>query len=306
MKKLGIFCSLEAILHQGSSGEAMPAFAGVEGHPMRIRIRTEIFFVFAVILLLVVDWQLWAADQAGEPDKFFHDFIGLTDDQIRAIRAGKAVAKILESPTPDEVFVFGSIYIDSSPERYLALASDIDALRRLPAYLAIQKFSDPPQLADLAGFTLDDEDIKELQQCKPGHCQVQLPTEAIEKFQESVNWSAPDRADQVNRLAQQLALQALQAYQQGGNAALATYRDKSHPAAVADTFASLLRQMKAVPMYLPELDRYLLEYPGAKADEIRSEFYWEKVNFGLKRRYALSKPSSIKAHPRRNRRTRWR
>src|SRR5438270_369629 len=83
-----------------------------------------------------------------EPNKFFHDFIGLTDDQIRAIRDGKAVAKVLESPTPDEVFVFGSVYIDSTPGRYLALASDIDALRRLPGYLAIRKFSDPPQPAD--------------------------------------------------------------------------------------------------------------------------------------------------------------
>src|SRR5437868_5068179 len=177
---------------------------------MRMRIQSA--FLLVLLFVQTGNGGLWAADQAGEPNKFFHDFIGLTDDQIRAIRDGKAVAKVLESPTPDEVFVFGSVYIDSTPGRYLALASDIDALRRLPGYLAIRKFSDPPQPADLAGFTLDGEDIKELQQCKPGHCQVQLPTETMEKFQESVNWSAPDRADQVNRLAQQLALQALQAY----------------------------------------------------------------------------------------------
>ena len=223
-----------------------------------------------------------AASQSPEPETFFHSFVGLTDDQIRDIGAGKAVAKVLDTPKPDEVFVFGAVYIDSTPERYLKAASDIDALRRLPNYLELRKFSDPPQLADLAGFTLDDEDIKELQHCKPGDCEVQLPTEAMEDFQQSVNWSAPDAAAQANRLAQQMALQALLHYQQGGNTALGTYRDKRHPAAVAETFASMLQQMKAMPVYLPELEQYLLEYPKAPSGAIKSEFYWEKVNFGLK------------------------
>ena len=93
-----------------------------------------------------------AASQAAEPETFFHDFVGLSDDQIRDIGAGKAMAKVLDTPTPDEVFVFGAVYINSTPERYLEMASDIDALRRLPNYLALRKFSDPPQLADLAGL----------------------------------------------------------------------------------------------------------------------------------------------------------
>ena len=223
-----------------------------------------------------------AASPAAEPETFFHDFVGLSDDQVRDIGAGKAMAKVLDTPTPDQVFVFGAVYINSTPERYLKMASDIDALRRLPNYLALRKFSDPPQLADLADFTLDDEEIKELKHCKSGHCEVQLPNEAMAEFQSSVNWTATNSSAQANRLAQQMALQALLRYQQGGNTALGTYRDKSRPTAVADTFTSLLAQMKSLPIYLPDLHRYLLEYPNAASNEIRSEFYWEKVNFGLK------------------------
>lgn len=223
-----------------------------------------------------------AASQAAEPETFFQNFVGLSDDQIRDIGAGKAMAKVLDTPTPDEVFVFGAVYINSTPERYLEMASDIEALRKLPNYLALRKFSDPPQLADLAEFTLGDEEIKELKHCKSGHCEVQLPTEAMAEFQSSVNWTAPDSSAQANRLAQQMALQALLRYQQGGNTALGTYRDKSRPTAVADTFTSLLAQMKSLPIYLPDLHNYLLEYPNAASNEIRSEFYWEKVNFGLK------------------------
>jgi hypothetical protein len=172
--------------------------------------------------------------------------------------------------------------VESTPDRYLALASDIDALRKLPNYLAIRKFSDPPVLSDLDGFTLEEEDVKQLKNCKPGHCEIQLPAESMEEFQKAVNWSSPDAESQANHLGQQMALQALGRYIQGGNAALGTYRDKNHPAKVAETFQSLLSRSKALPAYLPDLDRYLLEYPAVKFDNIESQFYWEKVNFGLK------------------------
>ena len=219
---------------------------------------------------------------AAAVEKHFREFAGLSDDQIRDIRAGRAVAKVLESPMADEVFVFGAVYINSTPERYLKLAGDIDALRKLPSYLAIQRFSSPPRISDLEGFVLDEKDLEELQRCKPGHCDFQLPTEAMDEFQRSVDWAAPDRAAQASRLAQQMALEALRRYQQGGNMALGTYRDKSHPTAVAETFVSLLGEMKGLPVYLPELHRYLLDYPNGAAEQIQSQFYWEKVNFGLK------------------------
>jgi hypothetical protein len=247
---------------------------------MLVRIRFP--KLFSVLFLLSVV-QLPAANaQDIEPFKFFRDYVGLKEDQIAAIRNGKAVAKVVESRTPDEVFVFGSVYVQSTPEKYLKLASDIDALRKLPSYLAIRKFSDPPQLSDLDGFTLEADDIKQLKNCEPGKCDVQLPTEAMDAFKQSVNWSASDAADAANKLAQKMALEAIQRYIQGGNAALGTYMDKHHPAAVGETFASLLSRSKALPVYLPELERYLLKYPQAQSENIQSTFYWEKVNFGLK------------------------
>jgi hypothetical protein len=235
----------------------------------------------ALLLLFIVQLRPSNA-QNIEPFKFFRDYAELKDDQIAAIRNGRAIAKVLDSRTPDEVFVFGSVYVHSTPERYLQLASDIDALRKLPSYLAISKVSDPPQLSDLDGFTLEADDIKQLKNCEPGKCDVQLPAGAMEAFRQSVNWSAPDAANQANQLAQKMALEAILGYIQGGNAALGTYMDKHHPTAVGETFASLLSRSKALPAYLPELDRYLLEYPQAKSENIQSEFYWEKVNFGLK------------------------
>ena len=232
--------------------------------------------------LLVLSAGATTQAQNAEPFKFFREYVGLNDEQITAIRNGKAIAKIVESRTPDEVFVFGAVYVESTPDKYLKFASDIDSLRKLPSYLAIQKFSNPPQLSDLQGFSLETQDIKDLRNCEPGHCEVQLPDEAMDSFKHSIDWAAPDVADRVNQLARTMALGALLKYIQGGNTALGTYRDKKHPAVVAATFQSLLSRSKALPVYLPQLDRYLLEYPNANADNIQTEFFWEKVNFGLK------------------------
>jgi hypothetical protein len=220
--------------------------------------------------------------EAPEPSRFFREYVGLNDEEIAAIRDGKALARVLQSPTPDEVFVFGAVYVNSTPEDYLKVASNIDSLRKLPNYLAIRQLSDPPKLPDFDGFALDEQDIQELKKCKPGHCEVQLPTEAIESFQRSMDWSAADAAEQVNSLAKKMIMEAITRYKQGGNAALGTYRDKEHPSVVADTFQSLLSRSKALPVYLPELNHYLLDYPNADSPHIQSTFYWEKVSFGLK------------------------
>jgi len=235
-----------------------------------------------LLVLLACSASFAPAGSVAEPENFFRQYVGLNDEQISAIQHGKAVAKTLDSPTADQVFVFGGVYIESTPESYLKFAEDLDRLRKIPSYLALRKFSDPPVLSDLDGFTLEEEDIKHLKDCHPGKCEVELPADVMEEFQKSVDWSSPNAAEMANHTAQQIALRALQEYIRGGNDALGTYRDKKHPTEVAETFRALLNRSKALPVYLPELDRYLLDYPNAKIENAESQFYWEKVNFGLK------------------------
>jgi hypothetical protein len=223
-----------------------------------------------------------AGSQERELDKFFRRYAGLSDSQIETIRSGKSLAKVLKSRIPDEVFVFGAVYIAAAPESYVKISGDIDELRKLPGVLAIRKFSDPPHLSDLEGFTVEAGDVEDLKTCKPGNCKLQLPAEAMAEFRRSVDWTAPDAAEQINRRAQQMALQFLERYLQGGNAALGVYHDKKHPTEVAEIFQSLLRRVEALPAHVPDLDRYLLDYPNVELDNAESEFFWEKVNFGLK------------------------
>ena len=222
------------------------------------------------------------AQDTGQLYTYFKQDIGLNDSEIAQIEGGKAVAKVLNSTSPSQVFVFGAVFIKAQPSAYVQLAGDLDKLKSLPNYLALERFSDPPQLSDLRGFGIDADDLDDLKKCKPESCEVQLPIENIEEFKNKVDWSSADALTQVNDLAKQMALEALRDYQKGGNAALGTYRDKKAPAQVSEQFRSLLSRSTVLPEELPTLYSYLLDYPKASLPDSSSVFYWEKVKFGLK------------------------
>src|SRR5208283_5029959 len=99
--------------------------------------------------------------------------------------------------TPNEVFLLGAVYIHAAPESFLRLFLDVERMRRLPNTLALGVFQEPPRLSDLNGFMLDSDDLRDLQNCRPGDCMIQLPSSTIEELQRSIDWSAPDATQQV-------------------------------------------------------------------------------------------------------------
>jgi hypothetical protein len=234
------------------------------------------------ILLIVATTLPGFGQSTPDLQTFFKNNIGLSPDQIAAIRNGQAVAKVLPSRTPAEVFLFGAIYIHAAPESYAKFAHDFDRLRKLPNYLALGVFSNPPQPTDLKDFSFDSDDIKGLKDCKPGDCVIQLPATSIEEFQKSIDWSAADADKQVNQRLQKAALQRLLAYQREGNSVLGVYNDKRDPTEVPKQFAYMLSYSKALPERLPDFYHYLLAYPNSRPANVDDTFYWARVKFGLK------------------------
>jgi hypothetical protein len=213
---------------------------------------------------------------------FFRQNIGLSEEEMAAIRSGQPVAKVLPPRTPQEVLLFGAVYIHAAPETYFQFARNFDRLRKTPGFLALRVFTDPPQLSDLDGFTFDHDDIEALKSCEPGNCQIQMPATSIDELRRSINWSAADVDEQVNRLLQKTVFEFLLAYQHEGNRALGVYNDKRNPAEVPEQFAYLLSYDKALSTHEPDFYHYLLAYPRAKPANYEETFYWAKVKFGLK------------------------
>jgi hypothetical protein len=215
-------------------------------------------------------------------EEFLRSQMQLSTSQIADIQKGKAVAKILSSSNPSDIFVFGAVYIHAKPVAYLSLMRDIERLNKLNGYLGAGEFSKTPAIRDMDGLSLDKDDIKDLRKCRPGNCELQLPEESMESARNAIEWDSPNVALQVEELAKRRIIKLLESYQQKGDRALGTYRDKRDPLPVAEHFQSVLSRIEFFPQYLPDLNRYLLNYPQFKPAGTQDFFYWEKVNFGLK------------------------
>jgi len=238
-------------------------------------------------LAVLVAWSLGGAASCwaqASPSlhTYFKEDIGLSDEQIATIRGGQAIAKKLNSREADEIFVFGAVYVNAKPESYLKFARDFDRLRAVPGFLAIRQFSNPPELSDLKDLTLDSEDLKELKECKPSDCKIQMPASAIEDVHQLVEWTDANTEEEANQLVRKKVLELVTAYQREGNEVLGVYNDKKHPTQVPEQFKYMLSYAKALPKYLPEFDNYLLAYPAGKPANVEDSFYWARVKFGLK------------------------
>jgi hypothetical protein len=68
-----------------------------------------------IVLLVLISGIAWVAFSQTNPDlpTYLKEYIGLSDDQIAAIHDGQAVTKTLQSRTPDEILVFGAVYINA-------------------------------------------------------------------------------------------------------------------------------------------------------------------------------------------------
>ncbi len=238
--------------------------------------------IAAFLVMIAIAALPSSAQSIPDLQSFFRQDIGLSQDQIAAIRNGQPVTKALPSRTPAEVFLFGAIYIHAAPESYIQFARDFDRLRKLPNYLALGTFSNPPQPSDFKGFSFDSDDIQDLKNCKPGDCLIQMPGSSMEELHRSINWSVPEVSEQVNQHLQRAAVQRLLAYQRDGNQALGIYNDKPNPTEVPKQLAYILSYAKALPERLPDFYRYLLDYPNAKPANVEDTFYWARVKFGLK------------------------
>lgn len=232
--------------------------------------------------VLLLTFGVTAHLVARTPPSPIFTALGLTAEEIAAVDAGRPVAKVLPWGGPSEVYVFGTVHVDGSPETYVKAARDVRRLSGTPGYLAIGELHDEATVADLSALTFEADDVKALKHCREGACDVQLPTTSIQAFRDGVDFSRPDAAEQANALARPMVLQLLGSYQEGGHRTLGEYRDKQNPARIADQFETMVGRASLLPDLIPELRRNLLDYPNATLANGDSFFYWEKVAFGLK------------------------
>jgi hypothetical protein len=210
------------------------------------------------------------------------DRIGLAPSDVDAIDRGRPIARARDGLSAEDIGVVGAVRIHAEPAAFLRRLRDIVTFERSANVLQIGTFGTPPSARDLAGLTLDADDLAALPSCTPGDCDLQLSSDAMERFRTGVNWKSSGSTSAANAAMRQMLASLVTAYQATGNDGLGQYDDSQPPVKVAAEFR-LLGMAREMPVPLAALGTYLTDYPQISLRSAEQFFYWSKVDFGLKR-----------------------
>jgi hypothetical protein len=242
----------------------------------------------AIVAMLLVARTPGAGSQGnavrfpGLLDPYLKKTIRLATTELEQLAAGHPVTRLLDADESKEVAVFGAIWINASIRRYVDAIKDIENFERGGAFKITERVSSPPRLDDFAQLRLPAEDFDDLRDCRVGDCEIKLGEQSLNRFRSEIDWNAADANASANRLMQQLALEYVTRYLEGGNESLAVYRDNRRPTFVAEEFRSMVNTMPVLTTYMPDMRRHLLEYPKASSPDITNFLYWQETEFGLK------------------------
>lgn len=198
-----------------------------------------------------------------------------------ALLSGHPLTKLLPSDPSKEVFVFGAIWIDAPSAKYVTRVKDIENFEKGRAIRITKKISDPPKLEDFDQLELSSDEVKDLQRCKPGDCEIKLSANALHTFRTHVHWGTSTEKADADTAFRRLAFEYVNGYRDGGNSRLAVYRDADDPVFVAEEFRSMIERAPSLAR-MPELLKYLLEYPSSSLVDSTDFLYWQEAQFGLK------------------------
>ena len=224
----------------------------------------------------------------GRLESYLTRAVKLTESERQLLLKGEPLAKLLPADESKEVAVFGAVWVNASMRRYVEALTDIENFERGGGFKVTKRISAPPRVEDFSALRLPDEDLDALRTCKVDACEVKLGEQALKRFNTQVNWGGPDARVAANTLMQRLAFEYADAYLGGGNKQLAIYRDSSRPTSVDQEFQAMVAQMPELTTHMPDIRRYLLDYPAVTLPNSTSFLYWQETAFGLKPTIRLS------------------
>jgi hypothetical protein len=215
-------------------------------------------------------------------DAYLTNVARLGASERNSLMSGAPVTKLLDADPTKEVAVFGAVWVRALPAAYVERVKDIEHFESGGAFRITKRISSPPRLADFDQLELLDDDLADLQRCRIGNCELKLSASALRTMREEVDWKKPTAKADAIAVFRRLAFEYVNGYQEQGDAALAVYRDKDRPTFVANELRTMIDRLPSLATYLPDLRRYLLEYPHAPMRDATDFLYWQETQFGLK------------------------
>ena len=196
--------------------------------------------------------------------------------------AGDPLVKLLDADPSKEIAVLGAIWVNAPRSLYVQQVKNIEQFERGSGFRITKRISDPPRADDFAALTISDEDFEDLKDCKIGDCVLKLDADGVQALRTEVDWRKPTAKAEATALLRRLALDYVNGYREGGNARLGIHRDRERPTFVANEFRSMIERLPRLGADLPDLTRYLLDYPNATLKNSTDFLYWQETQFGLR------------------------
>jgi len=200
----------------------------------------------------------------------------LTEDDVRTIDRGRAVARVVETRDRSEVMAIGVLRVRSSADQALDRLRDVEGRRGDGDVLAIQEIGSPPTLRDFSDLSLPAGDLNCLRNCRVGDCDVRMSGEWIRRFRREIDWSSPQHRQAAGDLFREMLSGYAKSYMAHGNSALPVYEDAREPVRAAENLDELLRRFEGPLDTVPELRRYLTEFPRGRPEGAEDFLYWVK------------------------------
>jgi hypothetical protein len=222
----------------------------------------------------------WAGEPMVQPFAFLAPAMQMDAVAARALENGNVFVQVLPGKGQD-LAVVAATRTSAPPQRLIAWMLRVDLVQRGRYVSNVARFSNPPQLDDVAAVTLEDKDFEDIRNCQPGDCGVKLSVAEILRLQERLGRGASWKQD-VEEAFRGVVLERARGYLAEGDFALPVHEDDS--TAGADTrFAALANHRGLESPRLPGVAEYLKRYPRVRQpDVVESFLYWSRETLGFK------------------------
>jgi hypothetical protein len=231
----------------------------------------------ALLCALVAIPVLVSPDPPADAFAFFHPTVTLKRADRQTLDRGDGIIAILDGAR-GELAVFSAIRLEPhvTLERAAGWLRHVEALRKSRFLLATGRFPSSPEVADLDGLTLDDEDLRDVRRCRPGKCALKLSAAEMAELQAVIVSAGADWKQETQAAFRRLVARRVAAYLAGGHANLEPHGDRIPPRAIATAFDGILRRSGFLHDQMPHLAKRLATCPSASLPGGESFIYWSK------------------------------
>jgi hypothetical protein len=238
-------------------------------------------------------FQLAAAQPNVDPFAFFTPSLTVTEDDRRELDRGQPIARVL--PGKDrEVAVFAAVPVAVDGDRLVSWMRRIEELKKSSYVVAIARFSDPPRIEDLAALSLEDQELSDIRNCRPGDCALKLSAGEMTELRYAADSAEPDWRPAVQRAFRRAVLARVQAYLADG--VIRTYDDVTPSVRPDVRFATLLAHSMCLWEHARPFLLHLRDYPQAVKPEVESFVYWSKERLAGKPIVSVTHVNILRGH----------